>query len=70
MLLNEANEQEIRKTVEQILSRRDFQHKEKNTIAQMNNQIWNGSAGFLKTANLKGSPGSIPISSVKMWSSF
>ncbi|NLO38389.1 MAG: DUF4129 domain-containing protein [Ruminiclostridium sp.] len=40
MLLNEANEQEIRKTVEQILSRREFQHKEKNPIAQMINQIW------------------------------
>ena len=40
MLLNEANEQEIRKTVDQILSRREFQHKEKNPIAQMINQIW------------------------------
>ena len=40
MLLNEANEQEIRKTVEEILSRREFQHKEENQIAKMINQIW------------------------------
>lgn len=41
MLLNEAREQEIRKTVEEILKRKEFQHTEKkNPIADMIKQIW------------------------------
>lgn len=41
MLLNEANEQEIRKTVEEILKRKEFQQAEnKNPILDMIKQIW------------------------------
>lgn len=41
MLLNEANEQKIRKTVEEILKRKEFQQTgDKNPIADMIKQIW------------------------------
>lgn len=41
MLLNETNEQEIRKTVEEILKRKEFQQGgDKNPIADMIKQIW------------------------------
>jgi len=41
MLLNETNEQEIRKTVEKILKRKEFQQDgNKNSIADMIKQVW------------------------------